>query len=1075
MAEITARQRALDAAPVIPAQPEPAPNDRDGAAAAGQARAPRTNFAGADTAAAPAASPAPVFDTGEAPGASPLPPARAPELSGERLFGEQKPLPLPQTHQPDFSRLEEQLGLITSSIEALRPSQKIESAIDGLRTDFSELGRSLTEALPKRVLSEIVPPPVPDFSRLEEQLRVITSRIESLRPSKEIETAIDALRDELRGDLANISRSLTEALPRRAVESLEIEIKALAQRIDHSRDSGVDVEALAKLERGLADVREEMRRLTPAESLRGLDEAVKSLSKKVDAIAAKQDPAALQQLEAAIGALRGIVAHVASNETLTKVAEEVRGLAARIDGLAGSMSTRPALDALSERIDMLATAIHVSSEAGLAVPRELEKLLGGLIEKLDWVQLTHTDHTALAHLEDRIAMLVKRLDNSDSRFGRLEGVERGLADLLVYIEQLRGVKADPASEARRPDAVEVIGQEVARTQDSLEAVHGTVEQVVDRLAMIESGMRSDRTRPSPVEPPPPLPPAPANLRPQTQSSPPPLSPIHPDLEAESDPHEDFEPPALALVETAHVPQPAPAQLPADAAALRSPIARTPIDPGLPPDHPLEPGSTSGRSAAERIAASEAVVGAKPPVIDDPARGKHDFIAAARRAARTAAALPSNGKSSGAAAAVQPKSTRERLRSLIVAAAVVAIVVGGFHIVSRLFDSGGVVGPVPEQQTPRLPSESPSSPVAPAPGGSEPPHALPDQPAKSGSAVPGAKVVPLPQTNLMPPAGADTAEAPASIPSPPAPPAAAADAPGKQSLSGPAWPAAAIASAFADKAAALLASRPVQWAAGDITGSVPASSDPRGPAGGAILPAAIGPQPLRTAALAGDPAAAYEIGVRFADGRLVPANAVEAARWFDRAAKKGLAPAQFRLGSLYEKGVGVRKDLAAARDLYRAAAEKGHGKAMHNLAVLYAEGIDGKPDYRSAAIWFRKAADCGIADSQFNLAVLYARGVGVEQSFAESYKWFVLAAREGDRDAAQKRDEVAGHLDAQTLAAAKQAAEQFTPIPQPADALTTRTTWDNPATESAPAKSKARPAAKAGTDAVRAGADAVKVE
>ena len=172
---------------------------------------------------------------------------------------------------------------------------------------------------------------------------------------------------------------------------------------------------------------------------------------------------------------------------------------------------------------------------------------------------------------------------------------------------------------------------------------------------------------------------------------------------------------------------------------------------------------------------------------------------------------------------------------------------------------------------------------------------------------------------------------------------------------------------------------------------------------------------------------------------------------------------------------MRKDLAAARDLYRAAAEKGHGKAMHNLAVLYAEGVDGKPDYRSAAIWFRKAADSGIADSQFNLAVLYARGVGVEQSFAESYKWFVLAAREGDRDAAQKRDEVAGHLDAQTLAAAKQAAEQFTPIPQPADALTARMTWDTPATESAPSRSKARPAVKAGTDAIRAGADAVKVE
>ncbi len=67
------------------------------------------------------------------------------------------------------------------------------------------------------------------------------------------------------------------------------------------------------------------------------------------------------------------------------------------------------------------------------MPRELEKLLSGLIEKLEWVQLTHTDRTALTHLEDRIATLVKRLDASDARLGLLEGVERGLADLLgVY-------------------------------------------------------------------------------------------------------------------------------------------------------------------------------------------------------------------------------------------------------------------------------------------------------------------------------------------------------------------------------------------------------------------------------------------------------------------------------------------------------------------------------------------------------------------------------------------------------------------------------------------------------------------
>ena len=110
-------------------------------------------------------------------------------------------------------------------------------------------------------------------------------------------------------------------------------------------------------------------------------------------------------------------------------------------------------------------------------------------------------------------------------------------------------------------------------------------------------------------------------------------------------------------------------------------------------------------------------------------------------------------------------------------------------------------------------------------------------------------------------------------------------------------------------------------------------------------------PLR----AGNPAAEYEIGVRYSEGRGVPADLELAAHWFERAANHGLAPAQYRLGSLYEKGQGVKKDLNKARSLYLQAADKGNAKAIHNLAVLYAEGIDGKPDYGNAAQWFRKAA------------------------------------------------------------------------------------------------------------------------
>jgi localization factor PodJL len=248
---------------------------------------------------------------------------------------------------------------------------------------------------------------------------------------------------------------------------------------------------------------------------------------------------------------------------------------------------------------------------------------------------------------------------------------------------------------------------------------------------------------------------------------------------------------------------------------------------------------------------------------------------------------------------------------------------------------------------------------------------------------------------------------------------------------------------------------------DITGSLPQRAPPQTPTLSSAtpvqaptpelvvekLPATIGGPALRAAAMAGDSAAQFEVATRFAEGRGVPPSNEQAMHWLDRAAKQGLALAQFRLGGFYEKGVGVKKDLPMARDLYLAAAGKGNGKAMHNLAVLYAEGINGPADYRAAAHWFRKAADYGITDSQYNLAILYARGVGVEQNYAESYKWFALAANQGDDDAGKKRDELATHLDPQSLAAAQAAVQKWSAEPQPQDAVSVKTPpggWDPPA-------------------------------
>jgi localization factor PodJL len=312
----------------------------------------------------------------------------------------------------------------------------------------------------------------------------------------------------------------------------------------------------------------------------------------------------------------------------------------------------------------------------------------------------------------------------------------------------------------------------------------------------------------------------------------------------------------------------------------------------------------------------------------------------------------------------------------------------------------------------------------------------------------------PANTLSPTDSAAKPPAPAS--SAPAPSMTSPNPIGKQSLNN-ITPAGTTASVAIPQAT--VSAQPTLISDSDITGAIP--SGKKGAAAqvpqGESLPELIAGPKLRAAALKGDATAAYEIGVRYAEGKGVPQNLDEAAKWIDRAAQAGIIPATFRLGTFYEKGLGVKKDTDVARRYYIQAAERGNAKAMHNLAVLDADGGGKGANFASASQWFRKAAARGVADSQFNLGILYARGIGVEQNLAESFKWFSLAAAQGDADAAGKRDDIAKRLDAQSLAAAKLAIQTFTPEPQPDDAINVASPaggWDTaPAQAAAPKPAK----------------------
>jgi localization factor PodJL len=233
--------------------------------------------------------------------------------------------------------------------------------------------------------------------------------------------------DDLRRDLADIDLMLGEALPESAIQALEGELHKLADHFDSRGHATVGVAAFLPIECKLADMRDALRALIPAESLSGVRQALQQLSHKLERVGgSRRDSATLHEIASVLAALRGIGSRVASSAVLAQLSEKLRCLAASIE------------------------------------------LIGTLTEKI-----MATD-TALA---------------------RLEAIEHKVASLDLECRRISSL-ARPTPLPPLPN-VDALAREVSdlrqvqrQTQDSLEAVHGSLGDAIDRLAMIETEMRS---------------------------------------------------------------------------------------------------------------------------------------------------------------------------------------------------------------------------------------------------------------------------------------------------------------------------------------------------------------------------------------------------------------------------------------------------------------------------------------------------------------------------------------------------------------------------------------------------------
>ena len=893
---------------------------------------------------------------------------------------------------PDREKLEglgDELAALRQTLEA-DDSPRAIAQLDARVAELGDLIETTVAGLQKRLDQ-----PNAAVTRLEGRLDAIASHIESLKNS----TALSSAEERLQGRMDEIANRLgglfvSAAKPQTAaIEQVEKKLGGrmaeISTRLNNFADARLQTEAIEKAQRQL-----EIR------------------------------------LEGIVERLGTMFATNTQDAALSHVHERLQAITERIETLSASQrEPSTALDAIKSEIKSLRAEIS-EKEVPQVDTEQLETQIRSLAEQLTTVSgSSKSEAKALADLEAQVAHLASELEMNQPHSGALHQVEERLDRLQAMLTDTANESIQNARvEARK--AVDDLAQMVAGNEVDAGTVRGLMRDL-DSLRNATAGT-DDATR--------------SKLESVSET----MTQVVARLSRLEEETKDAD---RAQVTGTYGGAPAVAKLDASELLWKSGFRPAKDD--------AEPAPAETPEPAAPAAAAPAPVKTTAPASKKPTEQRADFIAAARRAAQAAAqeaaaieatirqvpdvvpeqaATPGERKP-GAFARIS-EAIRSRKRPLLLAAAAIVLAIGAMQLYGKVApgigESTAVVAKVDTAPDPLPPVRV----VTPA--------------GADVDATTTASLVAAPDPAAVAVSTAAAATAPDAGAAPLAavtPDAAIAFAPPMITDSTFGTPAADAASAAADASTDVAANAPDA-----ATTSPDAATPPTGGAAPMVLASAptpggdtsaldsrLGSPKLLSAATGGDATAAFEIATRYAEGTRVPKDLAKAAAWYAKAAEGGIAVAQYRLGSFFERGQGVDKDLVKAVNWYQRAADQGNVNAMHNLAVLMSEGVEGQqPDHDKALQWFLAAANYGVRDSQYNLGVIYARGLGTAQDLAQSYKWFAIAARQGDTDAAARRDEVAKVMSADDLARARATVSAWKAKPSLAEANSVATPaggWD----------------------------------
>ncbi len=184
--------------------------------------------------------------------------------------------------------------------------------------------------------------------------------------------------------------------------------------------------------------------------------------------------------------------------------------------------------------------------------------------------------------------------------------------------------------------------------------------------------------------------------------------------------------------------------------------------------------------------------------------------------------------------------------------------------------------------------------------------------------------------------------------------------------------------------------------------------------------------LEAAANLGHPAAAYEIGIAYTQGRQVPRDPGTGARYINRSADLGDQRAQYLVGANFMTGSGVKKDPRRGVAFLARAGEQGHVQAQYLLGVAYADGNGVAKNPAWAARWYGRAARGGHVGAQYAYGVMYGSGLGLPKDDLKSYYWMTLAASGGHEKAGEVAMKIAERLSNEQISQVEADAKKFVP-------------------------------------------------